>query len=119
MSKYTSNGTWEGCSHFTECGGCFKEPSDGEIIGKMITTDKIADIYYNDDAWRSYEMGDGSQSDADIWLCSRIITHTRVTEQIDRIFRKSVLYRDKWERDDYRRRTIELALNNNPGIDWL
>jgi hypothetical protein len=93
--------------------------SDGEIIRKMVTTDKIADIFYNDDAWRSYEIGDGSQSDADIWLCSRIITHTRVPEQIDRIFRKSVLYRDKWERDDYRGRTIELALNNNPGIDWL
>jgi hypothetical protein len=93
--------------------------SDGEIIRKIVTTDKIADIFYNDDAWRSYEIGDGSQSDADIWLCSRIITQTRVPEQIDRILRKSVLYRDKWERDDYRRRTIELALNNNPGIDWL
>jgi hypothetical protein len=103
-------GFGKGVSISPNAGDVLKNPLDGEIIVKMITTDKIADIYYNDDAWRSYEMGDGSQSDADIWLCSGIITHTRVTEQIDRIFRKSVLYRDKWERDDYRRRTIELAL---------
>jgi hypothetical protein len=90
--------------------------SDGEIIKKMIETDKIADIFYNDDAWRSYEIGDGSQSDADIWLCSRIITHTRVPNQIDRIFRKSALYREKWERPDYRKRTIEFALQNTPDI---
>ena len=90
--------------------------SYSEIIRKMIVTDKVADIFYNDDAWQRYNIGDGSQSDADIWLCSRIITHTRVPDQIDRIFRKSSLYRDKWERFDYRMRTIELALQNTPDI---
>jgi len=34
------------------------------------------------------------------------------TEQMDRLFRKSGLMRDKWERDDYRASTLERAVNS-------
>ena len=33
-------------------------------------------------------------------------------EQINRLFRESKLYRDKWERDDYRNNTLDYAVSN-------
>jgi hypothetical protein len=35
-------------------------------------------------------------------------------DAVDRLFRQSGLYREKWERDDYRTRTIDLALATLP-----
>ncbi len=49
-------------------------------------------------------------SKADLSLCCMLATATRDEEQIDRVFRTSQLYREKWERDDYRERTIEKSL---------
>jgi|GEM_PF-3971046 len=93
--------------------------TDDEIIGLITHDKKASDIFNINSAWQDYKIGDGSQSDADIWLCSRIAAYSRVPDQIDRIFRCSALYRKKWERPDYRQRTIELALTKNPGNDWL
>lgn len=54
----------------------------------------------------------GSQSEADLSLCLNLAFWTdRNAEQIDRIFRSSGLYRDKWERQDYRDNTIENAIS--------
>jgi len=54
--------------------------------------------------------GHGSQSEADAALCSMIAFWTGPDhDRIDRIFRQSALYRDKWEREDYRLSTITLA----------
>lgn len=55
---------------------------------------------------------DGSPdlSAADMSFCCFLARHTRDTAQIDRILRSSPLYRDKWERSDYRDRTIAAAL---------
>lgn len=52
----------------------------------------------------------GDASSADIALCSILSFWTQNPDQIDRIFRTSGLYRDKWERQDYRDRTIGKAL---------
>lgn len=55
----------------------------------------------------SYE----SQSSADLALCSHLGRLCKGdVSQIDRMFRRSKLYRDKWERQDYRDRTIAKAL---------
>ena len=52
-----------------------------------------------------------SQSEADQALCFHLAFWTgRDPERIDSLFRQSGLYRDKWERDDYRLRTIESAI---------
>lgn len=64
---------------------------------------------------RLYDDGDfsgyGSQSEADAALCAIIAFRTGPDpEAIDSIFRSSALYRDKWEREDYRRRTIEAGI---------
>ena len=52
-----------------------------------------------------------SQSEADLALCTMLAFWTgKDPEQIDRLFRYSALYRDKWERTDYREATIALAI---------
>ena len=52
----------------------------------------------------------GDDSSADLALCCLLAFWTQDRDQIDRVFRASNLYRDKWERADYRERTINKAL---------
>ena len=60
--------------------------------------------------WTS--AGYNSQSEADLALCMILAFWTdRNTDQIDRIFRSSKLYRDKWERNDYRENTLQNAID--------
>lgn len=60
--------------------------------------------------WGDYQ----SQSEADLALCKILAFWTNNDpESIDRIFRQSGLYRAKWERQDYRDRTISTAINDN------
>ncbi|HDR3902064.1 TPA: DNA primase [Bacillus cereus] len=67
---------------------------------------KFKDLYSGN--WSNY----GSQSEADQALCNLIAFYTQDPEQIDRIFTGSGLYRnDKWERQDYKERTIQYALD--------
>lgn len=57
---------------------------------------------------------DGDASRADLALCSKLaVLCNRSKEQIDRLFRSSKLYRDKWERQDYRDWTIDKALTSD------
>ncbi|MGI8475504.1 MAG: hypothetical protein ACR2OO_03925 [Thermomicrobiales bacterium] len=52
----------------------------------------------------------GDDSRADEALCCHLAFWTRDPSQIDRLFRRSGLMRAKWERADYRARTIDRAL---------
>lgn len=52
-----------------------------------------------------------SQSEADLALCGVLACYTSDAGQMDRLFRRSGLYRGKWEREDYRRRTLQLAMS--------
>jgi hypothetical protein len=62
--------------------------------------------------WKG-DIGDyPSPSEADAALCSILAFWTQDGAQIDRMFRGSGLYRDKWERKDYRERTIGRALKD-------
>lgn len=54
--------------------------------------------------------GYASQSEADLAFCDFLAFHTRDTGQIFRIIKRSELYRDKWDRDDYRTDTINKAI---------
>lgn len=59
--------------------------------------------------WSS--AGYGSQSEADLSLCLILAFWTDCDpDQIDRIFRSSGLYRQKWDRPDYRETTIQTAI---------
>ena len=53
----------------------------------------------------------GSHSEADLALCSIIAFRAgECPDLIDAVFRKSALYREKWERDDYREETIRKGI---------
>ena len=54
-------------------------------------------------------------SSADLALCSILAFYTQNPEQLDRLFRKSKLYREKWEQTQYQNLTIEKALNGLKG----
>jgi hypothetical protein len=52
----------------------------------------------------------GDDSAADLALVGILAFWSQDPAQLDRLFRRSGLYRDKWERADYRERTISRAL---------
>lgn len=61
--------------------------------------------------WDGDSSGYPSPSEADLALCDLLAFWTgRDPERIDRLFRQSGLYRDKWERADYRDGTIAKAI---------
>lgn len=56
------------------------------------------------------QAGYSSQSESDLALCITLAFWCdRDTGQMDRLFRSSGLYREKWLRDDYRTQTLERA----------
>ncbi len=64
-----------------------------------------------------YEDFYSSQSEADLAECSMLAFYSGGNpETIDRIHRKGKLYREKWERDDYRKMTINKAIEGCKGI---
>jgi putative DNA primase/helicase len=82
--------------------------SDNEIIARAMHAkngDKFARLWAGDTA------GYGSESEADLALCSLLAFYTGPDpHRVDHLFRQSGLYRDKWDREVYRDRTIAEAL---------
>jgi putative DNA primase/helicase len=61
--------------------------------------------------WSGDMSGCATPSEADLALCNLLAFWTGADAgRIDRLFRASGLYRQKWERDDYRERTIAKAI---------
>lgn len=58
--------------------------------------------------WAGYH----SQSEADFALCYIISRHTNNPSDVDVIFRKSKLFRPKWNNSYYRNRTINMAMTH-------
>jgi primase-polymerase (primpol)-like protein len=59
----------------------------------------------------------GSRSEADLALCCHLAFYTQAdSARIDRLFRRSRLYRSKWDRVDYRARTIARAIAGTPDV---
>lgn len=83
--------------------------SDDDLLDKAMSAK-------NGDAFRRLWNGDTSghgddDSAADLALCSHLaFWFGPDAERIDRLFRRSRLFREKWERQDYRDRTIAKAL---------
>jgi len=81
--------------------------SDQEIIDKVCRTPKGAGLWRGDTS----EYG-GDHSTADLALCGLLAFWTGPDPaSIDRLFRQSGLFREKWERQDYRDKTIDKALS--------
>ncbi|MDP9363166.1 MAG: hypothetical protein M3Q10_02845, partial [Chloroflexota bacterium] len=58
---------------------------------------------------------DDDHSRADEALVSCLCFWTADDAQVDRLFRRSGLYREKWQRSDYRERTLRRARSTQPG----
>jgi len=87
-----------------------------DIIRKSKQADKFSKLFDEGDL----TLFNDDHSSADESLCCIIAYYTKDFNQIDRIFRKSALYRDlKWNRQDYRTNTIKKALSfaNNSNED--
>ncbi len=67
--------------------------------------------------WQGDLSGYESHSHADQALCFILAFWSQDVAQIDRLFRRSGLYRDKWNRDSYREQTIRKALASG-GERW-
>src|SRR5690625_560534 len=83
--------------------------NDDSIISLAQTaknSEKFNPLFAGD--WSGY----GSQSEADQALCNLLAFFTQDPEQLDRLFRGSGLYRDKWEREDYKESTIDKAIED-------
>jgi putative DNA primase/helicase len=87
--------------------------SDSEIIDKALKAK-------NGDDFRRLYNGDISgnnndHSSADLAFCDTLAFYTKDFDTIDRIFKSSGLYRDKWDRQDYKTRTIQKAIADCTG----
>ncbi|WP_204614222.1 DNA primase family protein [Defluviitalea raffinosedens] len=81
-------------------------------LRKQKNGDKFKKLYDDGDI-----SGYNSHSEADAALCAMIAFRTGPDPAaIDEIFRSSALYREKWERDDYREATINAGINACHGI---
>ena len=81
-------------------------------LQKQKNGDKFSRLYYEGDI-----AGYGSQSEADCALCAIIAFRTGDDpETIDAVFRTSALYREKWEREDYRAATIARGIEACHGV---
>jgi len=70
---------------------------------------------------RLFDQGDltgyDSQSEAELALCNIFaFWSNRDPEVIDRLMMQSALYRDKWDRQDYKGWTIEKAISNTQNV---
>ena len=64
--------------------------------------------------WAGDRSGYASDSEADLALCSMLAFWTGPDEgRIDSLFSRSGLVREKWDREDYRKRTISRALDGS------
>lgn len=86
------------------------ELSDDEIIRIALKNSHGFDAL-----WRGDFSRYSSQSEADAALTLLLSWYTKDEYQIDRIFRQSGLYREKWDREDYRIKTISSALQKQTG----
>jgi len=94
-----------------------KEESQSQSNGSKLTDDQVialASEAHNSPKFLSLMSGSiegyNSQSEADLALCQLIAFYSPEPAQIDRIFRRSTLLREKWDREDYRQSTIYKAL---------
>lgn len=84
--------------------------SDDELIAKASKQDAFTKLY-RDGNLSAYN---NDHSSADLALCNMLAFWTgKDAARMDELFRRSALYRpDKWNRDDYRKWTIDKAISD-------
>ena len=88
------------------CSGSRVTTADDDLVIAALTKDVTVQRLWSGDT-----SGYDSRSEADLAFCRHLATHTNADgAQMDRLFRRSGLYRPKWDRQDYRDRTIRVAV---------
>lgn len=88
------------------------EPFTGEGGTSRLTDAEVLEHAKDDEKFQRLLRGEWegdfpSQSEADMALCTKLAFYAgKDLEQMGRLFRESGLYREKWERDDYRDGTL-------------
>lgn len=86
------------------------DPLDvADFVNQLLQREATKDLFNGD-----LSKYDNDHSRADQALCDYIVQYTVNPLVIDEVFRESGLYREKWERQDYRDRTISNALKGKP-----
>ena len=86
--------------------GTLADHGDDALLGVAFAArngGKLRRLYDGDAA------GYGSDSEADLALCSMLAFYLRTPERVDAAFRRSGRYRVKWDRADYRAATLTKA----------
>jgi len=84
--------------------------TDEEVIAKASTSNSAEKF---NRLWNGDTSDYFSQSEADLAFCNYLAFWCGGDmEQMDRLFMESNLWRDKWDRDDYRRATLEKAVRD-------
>ena len=86
---------------------------DTKLLDIAMKDDKFNGLWFGN--WESntdsYNTNYPSQSEADLALCDKLAFYWgNDFNSIDRMFRQSGLYREKWDRQDYKNNTIEKAI---------
>lgn len=89
--------------------------NDDELLERMFSSkngDKVRALFNGDTSAHADD-----DSAADLALCCHLAFWTgKDTARMDRIFRTSRLYRDKWERSEYREATINKAIESTSEV---
>ncbi len=97
----------------------FGEVAEGDSVGTLTTDDDLVRVLSENPVCRGLWSGDvsgyRSRSEADLALCRQVAVYTDGDAgRIDSLFRRSGLYRPKWDRTTYREPTIQKALVGFP-----
>ena len=88
--------------------------TDSELVNRAMRAtngEKFSRLWVGDTSQYASPSNEG-RSEADLALCSLLAFWCGPDEdRIDRLFRQSGLYRQKWEREDYRALTLAVALD--------
>lgn len=84
------------------------EATDAELLQVAFRAKNAAKLQR---VWDGDTSAYRSGSEADLALCAMLGFYFPDPDRLDTVFRQSALYRAKWDRDDYRARTLAKALD--------
>ena len=92
------------------------DASDEEIVEKALSS-KSGERFRKLFCEGVVSIYDGDDSRADLALCGMLAYWTGCDKKrMDKIFRSSALYREKWNREDYSKNTVQTAIDNCASI---
>lgn len=111
LEKYMRRKTAKAAPKAPKSAPARAEFSDGELLEKISRSKQGAKFL---SLWKGEIPAGKSHSEADLSLCSILAFWCGGdVAQMDRLFRQSGLYREKWEREDYRTQVLNLAASSS------